>query len=116
MPDFPLPDVSGWPQAGVALGILAYLAWKAWLDSGRAKDTNAKVNALEATANTLEATLTTTNGGSHVKDQLNRIEDKVGAVETKVDGVDSRVTALEGIPRSVDVTVHPVEIERGDQL
>lgn len=109
MPDFPLPDVSGWPQAGVAIGILAYLAWKAWLDSGRAKDTNEKVS-------TLESTLTTTNGGSHVKDQLNRIEAKVGAVETKVDGVDMRVTALEGIPRAVDVTVHPVELERGDQL
>lgn len=108
MPDFPIPDVSGWPQALVVLGILAYLAWKAWLDSGRTKDTNEKVNALEATANTLEATLTTTNGGSHVKDQLNRIEAKVG-------DVDSRVTALEGIPRAVAVTVHPVEIEKGTE-
>lgn len=101
MPDFPIPDVSGWPQALVVLGILAYLAWKAWLDSGRTKETNTKVTALEAT-------LTTTNGGSHVKDQLNRIEDKV-------DGVDTRVTALEGIPRAVAVTVHPVEIEKGTE-
>lgn len=108
MPDFPIPDVSGWPQALVVLGILAYLAWKAYLDSGRTKDTNEKVNALEST-------LTTTNGGSHVKDQLNRIETKVGDVETKVDGVDSRVTALEGIPRAVAVTVHPVEIEKGTE-
>lgn len=81
MPDFPVPDVTGWPQAFVVLGILGYLAWKAWLDSGRTKKTADTVNALEAT-------LTTTNGGSHVKDQLNRIE-------AKVDGVDSRVTVLE---------------------
>lgn len=97
MPEF--PDVTGWPQALLGLGILAYLAWKAWLDSGRAKQTNETVNALEQT-------LTTNNGGGNVKDQLDRIEGGLGELG-------ERVTALEGIPRSVDVTVHPVEIERG---
>lgn len=106
MPEFPVPDVSGWPQALVVLGILAYLAWKAWLDSGRTKETNEKVN-------TLEATLTTTNGGSHVKDQLNRIEATVDQVQQDVGAVSERVTVLEGFPRAVDVTVHPVEIEKG---
>lgn len=106
MPEF--PTATSWMQVAVVVAVLAYLAFKAWLDSGRTKDTNEKVNALEST-------LTTTNGGSHVKDQLNRIETKVGDVETKVDGVDSRVTALEGIPRAVAVTVHPVEIEKGTE-
>lgn len=109
MSDIPVPDVADPLQLGALIAVLGYLAFKAWLDSGRTKDTNTKVNALEATATTLEATLTTNNGGSHVKDQLDRIE-------SKVDSVDERVTVLEGFPRAVDVTVHPVEIERGDQL
>ena len=50
MPDIPVPDVAGWPQLGAFVAVLAYLAWKAWLDSGRAKDTNAKVSTLEATS------------------------------------------------------------------
>ena len=97
MPEF--PDVTGWPQALLGLGILAYLAWKAWLDSGRTKQTNETVNALEQT-------LTTNNGGGNVKDQLDRIEGGLGELG-------ERVTALEGLPRSVDVTVHPIEIEKG---
>lgn len=106
MPDIPVPDVADWPTAVAFVAVLGYLAFKAWLDSGRTKDTNAKVS-------TLEATLTTTNGGSHIKDQLNRIEKTVGEVQQDVSSVSERVTVLEGFPRAVDVTVHPVEIEKG---
>lgn len=84
-----IPEVKDWTQVVVVIGVLAYLAFKAWLDSGRTKETNTKVNALEAT-------LTTTNGGSHVKDQLNRIEKTVGKVQSDVGAVSERVTVLEG--------------------
>lgn len=79
-----IPDVTTWMQVVVFLAVLSYLAFRAWLDAGRTKDTHSKVNALQAT-------LTTNNGGSHVKDQLDRIEGKV-------DGLDKRVTVLEDRP------------------
>ena len=104
MPEF--PDVTGWPQALLGIGILAYLAWKAWLDSGRTKQTNETTKQTNETVNALEQTLTTNNGGGNVKDQLDRIEGGLGELG-------ERVTALEGLPRSVDVTVHPIEIEKG---
>lgn len=97
MPEF--PTATSWMQVAVVVAVLAYLAFKAWLDSGRTKQTNATVHALEKT-------LTTNNGGGNVKDQLDRIEGGLG-------DLGERVTALEGLPRSVDVTVHPVEIEKG---
>jgi len=81
MPEIPIPDVTGWPQALAFLGILGYLGWKAWLDSGRTKQTNEKVAGMEKT-------LTENNGGSSVKDQLDRIE-------KGLDDVGKRVTVLE---------------------
>ncbi|NGN92643.1 hypothetical protein G5C66_07815 [Nocardioides sp. KC13] len=77
-----IPTVSTWMQVVVVIAVLGYLAFKAWLDSGRTKQTNDAVTALEAT-------LTTNNGGSHVKDQLDRIEASVGDLA-------ERVTVLEG--------------------
>ena len=99
MPEF--PTATSWMQVAVVVAVLAYLAFKAWLDSGRTKQTNETVNALEQT-------LTTNNGGGNVKDQLDRIEGGLG-------DLGERVTALEGIPRSVDVTVHPIELEKGTE-
>lgn len=99
MPEF--PTATSWMQVAVVIAVLAYLAFKAWLDSGRTKQTNETVHALEQT-------LTTNNGGGNVKDQLDRIEDGLG-------DLGERVTALEGIPRAVEVTVHPVEIEKGTE-
>lgn len=97
MPEF--PTATSWMQVAVVVAVLAYLAFKAWLDSGRTKQTNETVHALEQT-------LTTNNGGGNVKDQLDRIE-------ASVSDVTERVTILEGFPRSVDVTVRPVELEKG---
>lgn len=91
-----IPDAQDGYQVAVIVAVLAYLAFKAWLDSGRTKQTNAAVKETSSAVSTIEAQLTTTNGGSHVKDQLNRIEAKVDGVEVKVDGVDVRVTELEG--------------------
>lgn len=83
-----IPNVDSWMQVVAFLGILGYLAFKAWLDSGRVKRTAEKVD-------TLESTLTTTNGGSHVKDQLNRIEKGLTSVQDEVGKVGDRVTVLE---------------------
>lgn len=81
MPDF--PTATSWMQVVVVVAVLAYLAFKAWLDSGRTKQTNEKVTAMERT-------LTTTNGGSHVKDQLNRIEASVGELGGRVTVLEER--------------------------
>lgn len=80
-----IPDVQTWMQVVVFLAILGYLAFRAWLDAGRTKETHQKVNALQAT-------LTTNNGGSHVKDQLDRIEGSLGDLGDRVTALEDHVT------------------------
>lgn len=118
MNDVPSPiEVTTWPQvAALALFLAAFVVVPALFGYLQLRATKGAKQTAEAAAETAAAAevnatktlnaVTKKNGGNSMPDRFDK-QDRYFAE------VFDRLDKLEGIPRAVDVTVHPVEIEKG---
>lgn len=127
MNDVPSPiEVTTWPQvAALGLFLLAFVivpavigylqirATKSATKTAEAARGDAALAAEVAASAEINATktlaaVTQNNGGKSVPDRFDKTDRYFKEVFDRLD-------KLEGIPRAVDVTVHPVEIEKGTE-
>lgn len=118
MSDVPSPiEVTTWPQVvALALFLAAFVVVPAlfgYLQLRATKEARSTAESAAETAASAEvnatktlAAVTQNNGGKSMPDRFDKQDRYFREIFDRLD-------KLDGVPRAVDVTVHPVELEKG---
>lgn len=118
MSDVPSPiEVTSWPQvAALALFLAAFVVVPAVLGFLQLRATKGATKTAEAAAEvaaSAEINATKTLNAVTKKNGGNSMPDRFDKQDRWFREIFDRLDKLDGIPRAVDVTVHPVELEKG---
>ncbi|HEY9418324.1 MAG TPA: hypothetical protein VIQ30_26475 [Pseudonocardia sp.] len=118
MENVPSPiEVTTWPQvAALALFLAAFVLVPAlfgYLQLRATKEARTTAKAAAEVAASAEVNATKTLNAVTKKNGGHSMPDRFDKQDRYFKEIFDRLDKLDGIPRAVDVTVHPVEIEKG---